>query len=101
MVSGDGASKRPYIHGNEDVVSSDVDGDDDDDGEIREAFRVFDKNGDGLISASDLRSTLSDFGLLSASTSFRRINSMIRRADTDLDGFVSLPEFKSMIMDEN
>ena len=82
---------------NEDGDKSQDQDDDEDDEDIREAFRVFDKNGDGLISPSDLRSTLSGLGMLSSSTSFRRIHSMIRRVDTDHDGYVSLPEFKSMI----
>jgi calcium-binding protein CML len=69
----------------------------DEDGEILEAFRIFDKDGDGLISAPDLLSTLSRLGLLSASASFPHVQAMIARFDSDLDGFVSFSDFKSMI----
>ncbi|MCO5569765.1 hypothetical protein L7F22_023480 [Adiantum nelumboides] len=68
-----------------------------DDSELRDAFLVFDKDGNGVISPIELRSTLSQLGLLAASTSFSRIHSMIRRVDFDGDGEVSFTEFKSMM----
>ncbi|MCO5603687.1 hypothetical protein L7F22_057838 [Adiantum nelumboides] len=67
------------------------------DSELRDAFLVFDKDGNGVISPVELRSTLSQLGLLAASTSFSRIHSMIRRVDSDGDGEVSFAEFKSMM----
>ncbi|KAI5080256.1 hypothetical protein GOP47_0005735 [Adiantum capillus-veneris] len=65
--------------------------------ELRDAFLVFDKDGNGLISPAELRSTLSQLGLLAASTSFSRIHSMIRRVDSDGDGEVSFAEFETMM----
>lgn len=70
---------------------------DDPHAEMKEAFRVFDKDGNGLISPSELRATLSDLGLLASSTSFSRIQSMIRKVDTDGDGEVNFSEFQTMM----
>ncbi|KAH7426202.1 hypothetical protein KP509_11G089700 [Ceratopteris richardii] len=67
------------------------------DPELQEAFYVFDRDRNGLISPRELKSTLSQLGLLSSSTSFSRIHSMIRRVDTDGDGHVSFAEFQTMM----
>ncbi|KAH7426205.1 hypothetical protein KP509_11G089800 [Ceratopteris richardii] len=79
------------------VIKNASGGCDSDDPELREAFDVFDKDRSGLISAEELRSTLSGLGLLSSSTSFSRIHSMIRKVDTDGDGEVSFKEFQNMM----
>lgn len=89
----------------EDESDASIQLDDDDDdaaptaagGEMREAFRVFDKDGNGLISPTELRATLSELGLLASSTSFSRIHSMIRKVDADGDGEVSFSEFETMM----
>lgn len=65
--------------------------------EMREAFRVFDKDGNGLISPAELGATLSELGLLASSTSLSRIHSMIRKVDADGDGEVSFSEFEIMM----
>ncbi|KAH7278139.1 hypothetical protein KP509_38G026100 [Ceratopteris richardii] len=79
------------------VIKNASGGCDSDDPELREAFDVFDKDRSGLISAEELRSTLSGFGLLSSSTSSPRIHSMIRKVDTDGDSEVSFKEFQNMM----
>lgn len=71
--------------------------DDDPHAEMKAAFRVFDKDGDGLISPSELRATLSELGLLPSSTNLSRIQSMIKRVDTDGDGEVNFSEFQTMM----
>ncbi|KAH7439167.1 hypothetical protein KP509_04G048400 [Ceratopteris richardii] len=66
--------------------------------DMKEAFKVFDKDGNGLISPLELRETLSGLGLLSSSRSLSRIHSMISKVDSDGDGHVSFTEFEAMMM---
>lgn len=56
------------------------------DEEIREAFKVFDKDDDGFISASELRSVMANLG---ETLSDIEIDEMIREADEDGDGQVN------------
>lgn len=65
--------------------------------EMKAAFRVFDKDGNGLISPKELEATLLDLGLLAAGTNLARVESMIRKVDTDGDGEVNFSEFQSMM----
>lgn len=54
--------------------------------ELREAFRVFDKNKDGLISSSELRHVMTSLG---EKLSDEEVDDMIREADLDGDGMVN------------
>ena len=62
--------------------------------EIREAFKVFDKNNDGHISAAELKHVMSEWETrweliianLGEKLSDAEINEMIREADKDGDG---------------
>ena len=54
--------------------------------EMREAFICFDKNGDGFISAAELRHVMLNLG---EKLTDKDIDEMIRDADTDGDGQVS------------
>ncbi|KAI5071176.1 hypothetical protein GOP47_0013427 [Adiantum capillus-veneris] len=65
--------------------------------DMKDAFKVFDKDGNGLISPTELRDTLCELGLLSSRTCLARIHSMIERVDTDGDGHVSFLEFETMM----
>jgi len=54
--------------------------------EIREAFRVFDKDGNGFISAAELRRVMTNLG---EKLSDDEVDEMIRTADIDGDGQVN------------
>ncbi|KAJ8895211.1 hypothetical protein PR048_000536 [Dryococelus australis] len=54
--------------------------------ELREAFRVFDKNNDGLISSTELRHVMTNLG---EKLSDEEVDDMIREADLDGDGMVN------------
>lgn len=58
----------------------------DSDEEIREAFRVFDKDGNGFISAAELRHVMMNLG---EKLTDEEVDEMIREADTDGDGQVN------------
>jgi calmodulin len=58
----------------------------DDEIELRESFRVFDKNGDGYITASELRQVMLTLG---EKLTDDEVNEMIREADVDGDGKVN------------
>ena len=54
--------------------------------EFREAFSMFDKDGKGFISISDLRQVID---LIGKKMSDEELNEMIREADTDGDGLIN------------
>ncbi|CCU97515.1 unnamed protein product [Malassezia sympodialis ATCC 42132] len=63
--------------------------------EIKEAFRVFDKDGNGFISAAELRHVMTNLG---EKLSDQEVEEMIREADTDGDGQINYDEFVRMMM---
>jgi len=66
----------------------------DNDQELREAFKVFDKNGDGKISATELRDVMVSLG---EKLTDDEIDQMIREADINNDGHVDYEEFVKMM----
>lgn len=62
--------------------------------EIKEAFRVFDKEGKGYISAADLRNVMTNLG---EKLTDEEIDEMIREADIDGDGLINYEEFVQMM----
>ncbi|XP_032258166.1 calmodulin-1-like [Phoca vitulina] len=62
--------------------------------EIREAFRVFDKDGNGYISAAELRHVMTHSGEKLAD---EEVDEMIRGADIDGDEQVNYEEFVQMM----
>ncbi|KAK8959902.1 putative calcium-binding protein CML27 [Platanthera guangdongensis] len=64
--------------------------------DMEEAFRVFDEDGDGFISAVELQVVLKKLGLPEAG-SFSRVNDMICSVDRNQDGRVDFIEFKHMM----
>ncbi|TKV91686.1 hypothetical protein SEVIR_9G113600v4 [Setaria viridis] len=63
---------------------------------LREAFDVIDKDGDGYISAAELRQVMTNLG---EKVTDQEVKEMIREADTDGDGRVSFEEFKRRMLD--
>lgn len=62
--------------------------------ELREAFKIFDRNEDGFISASELRLVMTNLG---EKLTDEEIDDMIREADFDKDGVINYEEFVFMI----
>jgi len=60
--------------------------DSDSEEEIKEAFRVFDKDGNGFISAAELRHVMTNLG---EKLTDEEVDEMIREADIDGDGQVN------------
>ena len=65
--------------------------------EIREAFRVFDKDGNGFISAAELRHVMTNLG---EKLTDEEVDEMIREADIDGDGQVNYEGMYKFILIE-
>ncbi|ORX50548.1 EF-hand [Hesseltinella vesiculosa] len=63
--------------------------------EIQEAFKVFDKDGNGFISAAELRHVMTSLG---ERLTEEEVDEMIREADVDGDGQINYEEFVKMMM---
>ena len=61
--------------------------------EIREAFRVFDKDENGFISADELKEVMNDLG---EKLTDEEVREMIREADVDGDDHIDYEEFVKM-----
>ncbi|XP_030562441.1 neo-calmodulin [Drosophila novamexicana] len=66
----------------------------DSDEELREAFKIFDKDEDGFISPAELRFVMINLG---EKLTDEEIDDMIREADFDGDGKINYEEFVYMI----
>ncbi|VDI79617.1 Hypothetical predicted protein [Mytilus galloprovincialis] len=64
--------------------------------EIREAFRVFDKDGNGFISAAELRHVMTNLG---EKLTDEEVDEMIREADIDGDGQVNYEDIPADYLD--
>ena len=62
--------------------------------ELREAFRIFDKDNDGAFSASDLAVVMQSFGLTPSEADLME---MITEVDVDGNGVIEFSEFLSMM----
>ena len=62
---------------------------------IREAFRVLDKDGNGFISAAELRHVMTH---LEEKLTDEEVDEMIREADIDGDGQINYEEFVKVMM---
>ncbi|EES11048.1 hypothetical protein BDA96_06G145500 [Sorghum bicolor] len=71
-------------------------GEEEDDEDMREAFRVFDANGDGYITVDELAAVLSSLGLKQGRTA-EECRRMIGHVDRDGDGRVDFHEFRQMM----
>jgi hypothetical protein len=63
--------------------------------EIKEAFKVFDKDGNGFISAAELRHVMTNLG---EKLTEDEVDEMIREADVDGDGQINYEEFVKMMV---
>lgn len=66
------------------------------DSDLWEAFKVFDENGDGYISAKELQMVLGKLGLVEGNL-MDNVHRMIGSVDTNHDGRVDFDEFKEMM----
>ncbi|KAL3681841.1 hypothetical protein R1sor_024797 [Riccia sorocarpa] len=86
-------SKQSSLAGEEKV-------NDDEDEDLKEAFRLYDKNNDGYISCQELQAVLVALGIPEGK-SLKSCEHMIRGVDLDGNGQVDIKEFKRMIRAEN
>ncbi|OMP07050.1 Calcium-binding EF-hand [Corchorus olitorius] len=77
------------------LYQSIMDGKDEEE-DMKDAFNVFDQNGDGFISVDELRSVLVSLGLKQGKT-IEDCKRMIMKVDADGDGRVNFKEFKQMM----
>ncbi|XP_070538783.1 calmodulin-like isoform X2 [Ptychodera flava] len=66
----------------------------DEDEDLVEAFQVFDRDGNGFISAQELRHVMHKLG---ENMTDQEVEDMIREADTDGDGQINYQEFVAMM----
>eukprot|EP01115_Flamella_aegyptia_P011039 TRINITY_DN50336_c0_g1_i1.p1 TRINITY_DN50336_c0_g1~~TRINITY_DN50336_c0_g1_i1.p1 ORF type:complete len:155 (-),score=61.57 TRINITY_DN50336_c0_g1_i1:201-665(-) len=69
--------------------------DQDSESDIREAFKVFDKDLDGRISVAELRHVMTNLG---EKLSDAEVDEMLREANIDDEGFVKYQEFVDMMI---
>ena len=69
--------------------------DTDNEEEIVEAFKVFDKNGDGYLSHAEMRHVMGNLG---EKLTDEEVEEMVAEADVDGDGSVNYEEFVKMMM---
>lgn len=70
--------------------------DKDEEEDMKEAFNVFDQNGDGFITEEELSTVLSSLGL-KYGKAIDECKRMISNVDSDGDGMVNFIEFKRMM----
>ena len=63
--------------------------------ELKRAFEIFDKDGNGTISAAELRHVMTNLG---EKLTDEEVDEMIREADVDGDGQINYEEFVKMMM---
>ncbi|KAH7837377.1 hypothetical protein Vadar_013140 [Vaccinium darrowii] len=68
--------------------------------DLAKAFKVYDLNGDGVISCEELQSVLSQLGFLNEHCGWD-CRSMIKRYDVNSDGVLDFEEFKIMMLITN
>ena len=64
------------------------------DAELREAFKVFDKDGDGFITSTELKLVMKQLG---EDLTDEQLADMMKEADSNSDGRIDFPEFCKMM----
>ncbi|XP_043702200.1 calcium-binding protein CML42-like [Telopea speciosissima] len=82
--------------GEEDGEAAAAESSSQEDADLTEAFKVFDENGDGFISAQELQVVLRKLGMPEA-RDIGRVERMIFSVDRNQDGHVDFHEFKDMM----
>ncbi|GJT32217.1 calcium-binding protein CML42-like protein [Tanacetum coccineum] len=82
--------------GNQDDDNDEVNGDKQEEADLTEAFKVFDEDGDGYISATELQTVLVKLGFAEGNE-IGRVERMISSVDRNHDGRVDFTEFKDMM----
>eukprot|EP01032_Pedospumella_encystans_P034048 gene34048-38486_t len=62
---------------------------------VAEAYRVFDQNGEGALSGDKLRQAFMAYGM--GELADEELDILIRTADVDGDGAISVEDFRSML----
>ncbi|XP_021912138.1 calmodulin-like protein 3 [Carica papaya] len=65
---------------------------------LREAFKIFDEDGNGFIEAMELKRVLECLGLMDKGWDMGEIQKMLHVVDLNLDGKVDFGEFELMMM---
>lgn len=65
--------------------------------DVAHAFKVFDRDGDGLITGEELRLTMNNLG---EPITEEEVRDMIAEADIDGDGKINFAEFKSLMVNK-
>ncbi|KAG6546302.1 hypothetical protein Mapa_012343 [Marchantia paleacea] len=78
------------------LPGSTLDEDEEEEDTLLEAFRVFDKNEDGIITAHELQTVLLDLGFPEG-RSLKSCEKMIQNVDIDGNGAVDIKEFKLLM----
>eukprot|EP00298_Acanthocystis_sp_HF-20_P016902 c21621_g3_i2.p1 GENE.c21621_g3_i2~~c21621_g3_i2.p1 ORF type:complete len:167 (-),score=68.94 c21621_g3_i2:20-469(-) len=63
--------------------------------DVVNAFRVFDKEGNGLVSAAELRHVLTNLG---EKLTEEEVDTMLKEADIDADGNINYEQFTKVLM---
>lgn len=77
------------------LMSSNKSKDDDPDRELKEAFKVFDADGNGKISKSEMKELMKKLG---QKLSDEEIEAMMNEVDSDKSGEIDFQEFKTMMV---
>ena len=77
------------------LMSSKKQGSDDPDKELKDAFAVFDADGSGTISRTELKKLMKNLG---QTLSDAELDAMMDEVDTDGNGEIDFAEFKSMMV---
>jgi Ca2+-binding EF-hand superfamily protein len=71
-----------------------IEREEEDNDDVAQAFKVFDRDGDGLISANEIRETMNNLG---EELTEAEVKAMVAEADVNGDGLIDFTEFTRMM----